>query len=269
ITGEGRRIELHSAPVRVAELLDGLPFSEVRTVVLTSATLTVGRDRSFAFLRDRLGLPEAEEEALGSPFDFVRQVKVYLPGEMPDPRSGDGYEEAVAREVMRAVERSDGRAFVLFTSYRMLDRVFDQVREEIEGRGYRLLRQGGGLPRSRLLEVFREDVTSVLFGTDSFWQGVDVPGEALSHVVITKLPFEVPDRPLVMARLEEIEARGGNAFMEYSLPRAVLKLKQGFGRLIRNREDRGAVTILDPRVGTKRYGRIFLDSLPECDVVRS
>jgi ATP-dependent DNA helicase DinG len=124
------------------------------------------------------------------------------------------------------------------------------------------------MPRTRLLKAFREDVTSILFGTNSFWQGVDVPGDALSHVVITKLPFDVPDRPLVQARTEEIEKNGGNAFMEYSLPRAILRLKQGFGRLIRSSEDTGAVTILDPRVVTKRYGRLFLESLPECEIVR-
>ena len=265
---EGRRIGLHSAPVRVGDDLNELLFGQVRSIILTSATLTIGRDASFAFLRGRLGLFDAEEEALGSPFDYTRQARIYLPRTMPDPRGGEGYEEAVGREVVQAIYRTDGRAFVLFTSYKMLDQVYGRVVDEVEGRGYRLLRQGGGLSRTRLLEIFSDDVTSVLFGTDSFWQGVDVPGEALSHVVITKLPFDVPDRPLVQARTREIDANGGNSFMEYSLPRAVLKLKQGFGRLIRNREDRGAVTILDPRVVTKRYGRIFLESLPKCEVIR-
>jgi ATP-dependent DNA helicase DinG len=268
LADDGRKVELRSAPVRVGPDLAELLYDEVPTIVLTSATLTIGRNRSFSYFRDRLGLPEAEELALGSPFDFSRQARIYLPKKMPDPRSGEGFDEAVADEVVRAVVRSEGRAFVLFTSYRMLDRVHELTRFEIEGRGYRVLRQGGGLPRSRLLELFREDVSSVLFGTNSFWQGVDVPGEALSHVVIAKLPFDVPDRPLVQARTQEIEARGGNSFMEYSLPRAVLRLKQGFGRLIRKQDDRGAVTILDPRVVTKRYGRLFLESLPECEVVR-
>lgn len=265
---DGRKVDLRSAPVRVGPLLSELLFDEVRSIVMTSATLTIGRERSFAYFRDRLGLVDAAELALGSPFDYATQARIYLPRRMPDPRSGDGFETAVADEIVRAVVRSEGRAFVLFTSYRMLDRVYERTRGEIEGRGFRVLRQGGGLPRGKLLSVFREDVSSVLFGTDSFWQGVDVPGEALSHVVITKLPFDVPDRPVVEARSQEIDARGGNAFMEYSLPRAVLKLKQGFGRLIRTRDDRGAVTILDPRVVTKRYGRLFLESLPECEVVR-
>jgi ATP-dependent DNA helicase DinG len=265
---DGRRIDLRSAPVRVGEQLSELLWEEVRSVILTSATLTVGRESSFHYLRDRLGLPDADEEVLGSPFDFELQAKIYLPERMPDPRGGEGVEEAVAEEVVRAVLRTDGRAFVLFTSYKMMDRVYDLTRERIEERGYKLMRQGGGMPRTRLLKAFREDTTSILFGTNSFWQGVDVPGEALSHVVITKLPFDVPDRPLVQARTEEIERNGGNAFMEYSLPRAVLRLKQGFGRLIRSRDDRGAVTLLDPRIITKRYGRIFLDSLPRCEVIR-
>jgi len=267
-TKDGRRMDLRSAPIRVGEMLHELLWDEVRSVVLTSATLTIGRDSSFSYLRDRLGLPDADEEVLGSPFDYTRQAKIYLPQRMPDPRSGEGFEEAVAREVKRAVFRTDGRAFVLFTSYRMMDQVFDLVRGDIEERGYRLLRQGGGMPRTRLLKAFREDVTSILFGTNSFWQGVDVPGDSLSHVVITKLPFDVPDRPLVQARTEEIERGGGNSFMEYSLPRAILRLKQGFGRLIRSSEDTGAVTLLDPRIVTKRYGRMFLESLPECEVIR-
>lgn len=265
---DGRRTGLHSAPIRVGHDLDEQLFRKTDCVILTSATLTIGRSQSFAFMRDRLGLIEAEECSLGSPFDFHRQARITLPLRMPDPRSGQGFTEAVAREVVKAVFRSDGRAFVLFTSYKMLDTVYRLVLEEIEGRGYRLLRQGGGLPRSKLLSVFRDDVTSILFGTDSFWQGVDVPGEALSHVIITKLPFEVPDRPLIEARTRDIDEGGGNAFMDYSLPRAVLRLKQGFGRLIRNHDDHGEVTILDPRVTTKRYGRIFIDSLPECEVVR-
>ncbi len=265
---DGRRTGLHSAPIRVGEDLDEQLFQQTKSVILTSATLTIGSSHSFSFMRDRLGLIDAEEEALGSPFDFQRQAKIHLPRRMPDPRSGQGFAEAVAEEVTKAVFRSDGRAFVLFTSYRMLEQVHGLVRDDIEGRGYRLLRQGGGMPRGKLLKIFRDDVTSVLFGTDSFWQGVDVPGESLSHVIITKLPFEVPDRPLIEARTKDIDEHGGNAFMDYSLPRAVLRLKQGFGRLIRNHDDHGAVTILDPRVVTKRYGRIFIESLPECEVVR-
>jgi ATP-dependent DNA helicase DinG len=265
---DGRRTGLHSAPVRVGKDLEEQLFKKTKSVILTSATLTIGSNHSFSFMRDRLGLIDAEEESLGSPFDFHRQATIHLPKRMPDPRSGQGFVEAVADEVTKAVFRSDGRAFVLFTSYKMLDKVYGLVRDEVEGRGYRLLRQGGGLPRTKLLKVFRDDVTSVLFGTDSFWQGVDVPGESLSHVIITKLPFEVPDRPLIEARTKDIDEQGGNSFMDYSLPRAVLRLKQGFGRLIRNHDDHGSVTILDPRVVTKRYGRIFIDSLPECEVVR-
>jgi len=211
---------------------------------------------------------DSHELAVGSPFDFPRQARIILPGGIPDPRSGDVYEEALAREVERFVRRTDGGAFVLFTAYGTLDAVHERVAPALEADGFRVLRQGGDLHRTAMVEQFKSAERAVLFGTDSFWQGVDVPGDALRNVIITRLPFSVASRPFTQNRMQEIEKRGGSSFREMSLPEAVLKLKQGFGRLIRHRDDEGIVVILDNRLATKSYGRVFLDSLPECTVER-
>ena len=228
---------------------------------MTSATLAVGRP-DLAYFRRRIGADEAEPLQLGSPFDFQKQMKLFVVRKMPDPRDA-GYSAALAEWVAHFVEETEGRAFVLFTSYRGMQQLALEMESFFARQKMNLLVQGKGAPRSKLLEQFKTTPRSVLFGTDSFWMGVDVPGEALSNVIITRLPFAVPDHPLIEAKLELIQARGGDAFTEYSLPEAILKFRQGVGRLIRTKSDSGIVVILDNRVVTKPYGRAFLKALPE------
>ena len=254
-------------PIDVGPVLRDELFNQVDTVVLTSATLAVGQ-ADFSFLRNRLGLTKARELKLGSPFDYRAQVKLILPKSMPDPAANPReYEAAVCDRIKKYVAQTAGRAFVLFTSYSMLRSCAERLTGWLARQKLTLYSQGDRLPRSLMLERFRADQRAVLFGTDSFWQGVDVPGEALQNVIITRLPFSVPDQPLLEARVEKIRSRGGNPFIEYQVPEAVIKMKQGFGRLIRRKTDRGQVVILDPRIRTKRYGQLFLNSLPECGLV--
>ncbi len=248
------------APVDVSRRLREALWEGGPTAILVSATMTTEGD--FGFVRDRLGLRGATELAVGSTFDYAEQAVLYLPNDLPDPRREDAV-PALGEEVASLCELSRGRALVLTSSYRTLDAIASRLRGRL---GFELLVQGEA-PRERLLERFREDVSSVLVATGTFWQGVDIPGEALSLLVIDKLPFQPPDDPLVEARCERITADGGDWFADYALPSAVLQLRQGFGRLIRSRADRGVVCLLDPRVRTRAYGRAFLESLPPCRVV--
>ena len=257
-------LSLNAAPIDIAPVLRRMIFREDCSCVMTSATLSVGRS-DLAYFRQRIGANEAEPLLLGGPFDFRSQMKIFVVQKMPDPRDA-AYEKALEYWIAHFVEETEGRAFVLFTNYRGMHQVADQMEEFFSRKKFNLLVQGGGAPRGKLLDQFKTTPRSVLFGTDSFWMGVDVPGEALSNVIITRLPFAVPDHPLIEAKLELIEERGGDPFAEYSLPEAILKLRQGVGRLIRTRSDKGIIVILDNRIVTKPYGRAFLAALPKCPV---
>jgi ATP-dependent DNA helicase DinG len=264
-TRRGRtKITLESAPIDVGPALRTELFNKCPTVVLTSATLSVGQGGSFDFIKSRIGLTQSQSERFGSPFDYQRQAELIVLEGMPDPGDKAAYERACIEMIQRYVARSDGHAFALFTSYDMLSRCAAQLQPWLTRQNLALFSQADGVPRSQMLAKFKANPRALLLGTDSFWQGVDVPGDALTNVIITKLPFSVPDQPLLEARLEAIRNRGGVPFTEYQLPEAVLKLKQGFGRLIRSQRDHGMVVILDPRVKTKPYGKLFLDSLPDC-----
>jgi ATP-dependent DNA helicase DinG len=236
-------------------------LDKLKGTVLTSATLTV--DHSFAYVKGRLGIRQAAEVKLASEFDYSRQAILYLPLRMPDPRSRE-FVQAAAREVVEILKRTEGRAFVLFTSYANLHQVHRIASDELE---YPIFVQGSA-PRSALLRDFKATPHSVLLATSSFWQGVDVAGEALSCVIIDKLPFASPGDPITAARIEAVTAGGGSAFGEYQVPLAILTLKQGLGRLLRHRQDRGVLAVLDPRLRTMGYGRRFLASLPPAPVTQ-
>ncbi len=257
-------MSLHASPVEVAERLEELVFRPDCTTIMTSATLDVGR--GLEFFAKRVGAQEAETLFVESPFDYESQMRVYLPKGMPEPSEGQRFQEALEGWIQRFVGMTKGKAFVLFTSRAMLRKTAEGMAGWFEEQGLRLLVQDKGSSRTRLLKEFKEDRDSVLFGTDSFWQGVDVPGEALSNVILTRLPFSVPDEPLFEARCERIKEKGGEPFRELQLPEAILKFRQGVGRLIRSREDRGQIAVLDGRILSRTYGKSFLKILPECPV---
>ncbi|HTA76050.1 MAG TPA: helicase C-terminal domain-containing protein [bacterium] len=271
--GEVKAASVKAIPIDASSLIREHLLTTVKSVIFTSATLSVGND--FGYFKHALGLDGSDEAdrvktlAVGSPFNYKRQVTLFLPRSMPHPRRE---EERYVREVIEytkaSLKHSHGKAFVLFTSNKMMRQVSDAVRPLLDDMGITLLVQGeDGWDRTKILKVFREDINSVLFGVNSFWEGVDVPGEALSNLIITKLPFQVPEGPLVEARHARLKEQGLEPFAVESLPEAVLRLKQGFGRLIRTATDVGTVTLLDPRVTTERWGRVFLNALPECDTV--
>jgi ATP-dependent DNA helicase DinG len=256
----GVKYSLFAAPIEIAEELNKQLFDKIKPIILTSATLST--NNNFDFIRSRLGIKECVELLLGSPFNYKENVLLYLVKKIADPSDDfEIFQRQALIHIRELIDIMQGRTFILFTSYKMLKTIYDELK--LNYKSINLLKQGDR-PRYELLGHFKRNMNSVLLGTNTFWQGVDVPGKALECVVITKLPFSVPDDPITEARMELIESRNGNPFLEYQVPQAIMMFKQGFGRLIRTKSDRGIVAVLDPRVTTRTYGKSFLNVLPKC-----
>jgi DNA polymerase-3 subunit epsilon/ATP-dependent DNA helicase DinG len=251
------RLSVNSAPLEIGTLIEKMLWHTKESIVVTSATLTT--DSSFDYIRERLSAHDADDLAVGSPFDYENSVLLYLPTDIPEPNQGSA-QKMVETALVRLCKATSGRTLALFTSYAQLKRTSVNIAPVLQEAGITIFEQGEGASASALLQTFRETDQAILLGTRSFWEGVDIQGEKLSVVVIVKLPFDVPSDPVIAARSESFE----NPFAQYSLPEAILKFRQGFGRLIRSQSDRGIVVILDNRILTKRYGAEFLNSIPKC-----
>jgi ATP-dependent DNA helicase DinG len=266
-TRAGLRVDMHAAPVDISGKMREMLFQNVPSVIMTSATVSTGREGGFQFFQSRIGATGSMTIQMGSPFDYKKQAELIIVTDMPDPSANAAeFQKALPDMIKRYLLKTGGRAFVLFTSYGLLRHTASAMQSWFAEQNLTLYSQAEGTPRGKLLDMFKDNPKGALFGTDSFWQGVDVPGDALGNVIITKLPFSVPDHPLLAARLDAIRKAGGNPFRDYQIPEAVIKLRQGFGRLIRTAQDQGIVVVLDPRIRSKYYGRQFLAALPDCKV---